>query len=162
MFTLLILLNGGDAETLQRFWPLAPWTALNMAILLLAGPRPARSMALFAAMAVVLLLGGILGSGAWALWCLLAIGLFNSILWSNIFTLSIRGLGESTAQGSSLLVMMIVGGALIPPIQGAIIDQVGVQKYTTMGFHISFLLPMACYAYLVWYGLRGSTQSVSA
>jgi FHS family L-fucose permease-like MFS transporter len=119
-------------------------------------------MALFAGAAMVLLAGVIMGQGQLALWSIVAIGLFNSILWSNIFTLSIDGLGESTAQGSSLLVMMIVGGALIPPVQGAIIDLVGVQKYTTMGFHISFLLPMACYAYLVWYGLRGSSHSTSA
>ena len=159
MFTLLILLNGGDAATLQRFWPLAPWTALNMAILLLAGPRPARSMALFAAMAVVLLLGGILGSGAWALWCLLAIGLFNSILWSNIFTLSIDGLGDSTAQGSSLLVMMILGGALVPWAQGVLIDVLETSHPTLPGFQLSFLLPLVCYAYLVWFGMKAASTN---
>jgi FHS family L-fucose permease-like MFS transporter len=84
--------------------------------------------------------------------------LFNSILWSNIFTLAIDGLGEDTAQGSSLLVMMIVGGALVPPLQGAIIDLVGVQDGAMTGFHGSFVLPMICYAYLAWYGFKGSLQ----
>lgn len=162
MFVLLLALNGGSMEALTTYWPMALWIALNIGVLLLAGPRPGKAMALFAGAAMVLLAGVVMGQGQLALWSIVAIGLFNSILWSNIFTLSIDGLGESTAQGSSLLVMMIVGGALIPPIQGAIIDLVGVQKYTTMGFHISFLLPMACYAYLVWYGLRGSSHSTSA
>lgn len=162
MFVLLLALNGGSMEALTTYWPMALWIALNIGVLLLAGPRPGKAMALFAGAAMVLLAGVVMGQGQLALWSIVAIGLFNSILWSNIFTLSIDGLGESTAQGSSLLVMMIVGGALIPPIQGAIIDLVGVQKYTTMGFHISFLLPMACYAYLVWYGIRGSSHNTSA
>jgi len=74
-------------------------------------------------------------------------GLFNSIMWSNIFTLAIRGLGKDTSQASSLLVMAIVGGAIIPVIQGAAADGFGV--------HISFVVPLAAYLYIAWYGWRG-------
>ena len=92
-----------------------------MAAFLLAGPDPSRALGLFATTAIALLVVVIAAEGPLALWAIIAIGLFNSILWSNIFTLAIAGLGADTAQGSSLLVMMIFGGALIPLGQGAII-----------------------------------------
>ena len=68
-------------------------------------------------------------------------------MWSNIFTLSIDGLGKYTSQGSSLLVMMILGGAIIPPVQGLVADVYGVQA--------SFVVPAFCYLYLVYFGLIG-------
>ena len=108
----------------------------------------ARTLSLFAGMAVVLLLLGALGGQTeWALWALLSIGLFNSIMWSNIFTLAIKDLGKYTSQGSSLLIMAIVGGAALPALQGLMIDRVGIQ--------LSFLTPMVCYAYILFYGLAG-------
>jgi FHS family L-fucose permease-like MFS transporter len=68
-------------------------------------------------------------------------------MWSNIFTLAIAGLGKYTSQGSSLLVMMILGGALLPPLQGLCADHFGVQ--------IAFLVPVFSYVYLFFYGIRG-------
>ena len=68
-------------------------------------------------------------------------------MWSNIFTLAIKDLGRYTSQGSSLLIMAIVGGAVIPPIQGLIADAAGIQ--------LSYLVPAVCYIYLVFYGIRG-------
>jgi FHS family L-fucose permease-like MFS transporter len=66
---------------------------------------------------------------------------------SNIFTLAIKGLGDDTSQGSSVLVMFIVGGAILPPIQGLLADHIGVQ--------LSFIVPMLSYVYLAWYGWKG-------
>jgi FHS family L-fucose permease-like MFS transporter len=68
-------------------------------------------------------------------------------MFSNVFTLAIDGLGKYTSQGSSLLVMMILGGAVLPPLQGMVADYFGVQ--------MAFFIPMICYAYLVWYGFIG-------
>ena len=86
-----------------------------------------------------------------AFWSAIAIGLFNSIMWSNIFTLAIKDLKEYTSQGSSLLVMMIVGGALVPPMQGLLADYYGVQT--------SFLLPILCYIYILFYAVSGYKPS---
>jgi FHS family L-fucose permease-like MFS transporter len=72
-------------------------------------------------------------------------------MWSNIFTLGIHGLGQAAGQGSSLLVMMIVGGALVPLLQGLLADSAGLQ--------VSFLLPVLCYAYLAWYGFNRSQRA---
>lgn len=108
----------------------------------------ARTLSIFAAVAIGLLLVGALGGeNELALWALLSIGLFNSIMWSNIFTLAIKDLGKYTSQGSSLLIMAIVGGAFLPILQGFMIDKVGVQ--------LSFLTPVLCYLYILYYGVSG-------
>jgi FHS family L-fucose permease-like MFS transporter len=162
MFALLFLINGSARFGLEHGWPMAVLIGANMMAFMLAGPDPRRALGLFAMVASVLLGITIGAHGAWAMWALIAIGLFNSIMWSNIFTLAIDGLGDDTAQGSSLLVMMIVGGALIPPLQGVIIDLAKAAGRTEAGFHASFGLPLLCYGYLAWYGLRGAHRSLPA
>jgi len=106
----------------------------------------------FAIVNVILLSIALNSTGQIALWSLLSIGLFNSIMWSNIFTLAIDGLGKYTSQGSSLLVMMILGGAIVPLIQGSVADKFGVQ--------ISFMVPIVSYIYLVYYGWKGYKKGV--
>lgn len=157
MFVLLLLLNATGTVSTTDLWPMAFLILVNIAVALLAQANTGLAMGYFAMTAVLLLLAVVLGGGRIALWSIIAIGLFNSILWSNIFTLSIDGLGHDTAQGSSLLVMMILGGALIPWVQAAIIDLLSAPGTDGRAFHLSFLLPLVCYAYLVWYGFRGST-----
>jgi FHS family L-fucose permease-like MFS transporter len=87
-------------------------------------------------------------AGPVAMWTILLVGLCNSILFPSIFTLGIAELGPLTGRGSGLLIAAIVGGAVLPLVQGAIADRVGV--------HESFVLPFACYLYIVFYGLVGS------
>jgi FHS family L-fucose permease-like MFS transporter len=87
-------------------------------------------------------------SGAFAMWTVLSIGLFNSIMFPTIFTLGIDGLGKLTNAGSSILIMAIVGGAILPVLMGAIADWSGLQS--------AFLLPAVCYLYIVYYGFKGS------
>lgn len=86
--------------------------------------------------------------GNLAMWSLLAVGLFNSIMFPTIVTLGIKDLGHLTSQGSSLLMMGIVGGAIIPLAQGALSDAVGI--------HTALLLPALCYLYIAFYGFKGS------
>ncbi len=104
----------------------------------------AKTLVVFALAIVALLITSLLTTGYIAFWTIIATGLFNSIMWSNIFTLSIKGLGKYTSQGSSLLVMAIVGGAIIPPLQGLAAD--------TWGIRISYLVPLLPYLYLAWFG----------
>ncbi len=109
-------------------------------------------LALFAVVAAVLLATTMASKGSVAMWSVLAIGLFNSIMFPTIFTSAIEGMGPMTGKASSLLVMAIVGGALIPMAQGALADHIGIQA--------AFAIPLACYAYIAWYGLRGSRIGV--
>ena len=121
----------------------------------LFGKHTSQGLLSFFALCCMALLGAtMLGHGAVALWAVLGVGLFNSIMWSNIFTLAIRDLKQYTSMGSSLLVMMIVGGALIPLLQGVMAD-------TGLGVKGSFLIPFVAYAYLVFYGLRGYLRTSS-
>ncbi|MFK7953431.1 MAG: sugar MFS transporter [Ekhidna sp.] len=83
-----------------------------------------------------------------AMWLLIASGLFLSIMWSNIFTLAIADLGGQTSKGSGILIAAIVGGALVPPLQGLLAD-------SSFGLHNSFMITILCFAYIAWYGYRG-------
>ena len=86
--------------------------------------------------------------GHFAMWSILAVGFFNSIMFPTIFSLGVAELGPLTGNGSGILNMAIVGGAILPVIQGAIADQ--------FGLHHAFILPVICYLYILYYGLRGS------
>ncbi len=87
-------------------------------------------------------------SGNLAMLAILAVGLFNSIMFPTIFSLAVAGLGPYTSQGSGILCLAIVGGAVIPLAQGVFADLIGIQ--------MSFFLPILCYAFIAYYGLRGS------
>ena len=119
---------------------------------IIGGSLASRSLAIFSLICIVLLLIVAFGHGEISFWSVISIGLFNSIMWSNIFTLAIKGLGKLTSQGSSLLVMAIVGGAIIPPIQSLVIDNYEVQ--------VSYLVPIVSYIYLAFYGLHGYKQKI--
>jgi FHS family L-fucose permease-like MFS transporter len=106
-----------------------------------------RMLALFSGVIIFLLMIGMNASGPTALWTILSVGLFCSVMWSNIFSLAIEGLGPLKSQGSSLLVMMILGGAILPPLQGWIADLAGIQY--------SFIVPMIAFFYVAFYGLYG-------
>jgi FHS family L-fucose permease-like MFS transporter len=121
---------------------------LNYVAFLLGKSNAARSLSIFCIIVIALLCVGVFGGETkLALWALLSIGLFNSIMWSNIFTLGIKDLGVYTSQGSSLLVMAVFGGAFIPPLQGLVSDWIGLQW--------SFITPIICYCYILFYGLIG-------
>ena len=98
--------------------------------------------------AVVLILIAIFSSGSVAMWSILLVGLCNSIMFPTIFSLALKGLGVNTSRGSGLLCLAIVGGAIVPVVQGGFADTIGLQ--------ISFLLPALCYVFIAYYGLVGS------
>ena len=102
----------------------------------------------FNALAVGLLLILAIGfPGHTAMWTMIAIGFFNSIMFPTIFALALTGLGARTGEGSGVLCMAIVGGAVVPELQGWLADSIGLTR--------SYLVPLACYAYVAYYGLRG-------
>jgi FHS family L-fucose permease-like MFS transporter len=91
----------------------------------------------------------ILTNGTISMWAMLLTGLFNSIMWSNIFALSINGLGDLTIKASGVLVMAPVGGAILPLLQGVLAD------IPAIGLHYSYVLPLLCYLFIFYYGLSG-------
>ena len=106
-----------------------------------------KMLTVFAIGAAVLVLCSLLGTGYFALLTILAVGLFNSIMFPTIFTLAVAELGPLTGRGSGLVVQAIVGGAVFPVLMGHFAD-----KY---GIHHSLALPFLCYLFVIFYGLRG-------
>ncbi|MBM0107270.1 sugar MFS transporter [Steroidobacter sp. S1-65] len=109
--------------------------------------KPGHVLAFNSACAIALLLIAMATAGKVAMWAVLGIGLFNSIMFPTIFTLGVAKLGRHTGEGSGVLCMAIVGGAIVPVIQGYFAD--------TMSLLSSFFVPALCYAYIVFYGLKG-------
>jgi len=115
----------------------------------LAKDNPVNTLKIFSLFGVLAMLLGLFSSGNVALFAFLSGGLFCSIMWPCIFTLSIAGLGKYTSQGSAFLIMMILGGAIIPPVQGKIADVFSIQS--------SYWIAVACFGYLLFYAFRTKT-----
>lgn len=109
--------------------------------------KPGKVLAVAAVVAALLVVITMLSSGSIAMWLILSVGLFNSIMFPSIFSLGVAGLGKHTGQGSGILCMAIVGGALIPLLQGFIADRIGIQH--------AFFIPVLCYMFIAYYGYRG-------
>jgi len=105
-------------------------------------------LAFNAAFSILLILLAVFLDGPVAMWSILAVGLFNSIMFPTIFSLAINDLGDAASHGAGVLCLAIVGGAIIPLIQGVLADFIGVQ--------LAFILPIFCYGYIAYYGLVGS------
>ena len=110
--------------------------------------KPGSLLGLCAIFAAALVTSSMLLGGHTAMWTILAVGFFNSIMFPTIFSLGVAELGPLTGNGSGILNMAIVGGAILPVIQGVIADRVGI--------HHAFFLPVICYLYILYYGLSGS------
>ncbi len=134
-------------KMVSYYWGTAMFGRLAGA-LIMRYMKPTTLLAINAALAVVMIIVSVNSSGEMAMWTILAVGFFNSIMFPTIFTLGIKGLGKHTGRGSGYLCQGIVGGALIPLVQGVAADAWSLQW--------SFLIPAACYFYIGWYALVGS------
>jgi FHS family L-fucose permease-like MFS transporter len=110
--------------------------------------RSGKLLGIFGFAAAALIAVSMFTSGEVAIWTLVLCGFLNSIMFPNIFTLGIAGLGPMTSKGSGLIMSACVGGAVIPYLLGALADKVGIQH--------SFVIPVICYLYIAYYGLWGS------
>jgi FHS family L-fucose permease-like MFS transporter len=133
-------------QYLSLYW-LGAMIGRFIGVLVLRKIKPGYVLAFNATCAIALLLIAMSAGGKVAMWSVLAIGLFNSIMFPTIFTLGVARLGRHTGEGSGVLCMAIVGGALVPVLQGFFADTIGLLP--------SFFVPAICYAYIVFYGLKG-------
>ncbi len=119
---------------------------IQIAAFFISNDKPAKTLFIFGSLGVIAMLIGLFTEGMIAIYAFLAGGLACSIMWPAIFSLSIIGLGKYTSQGSAFLVMMILGGGIIPPIQGKLSDIIGI--------HQSYIIPVICFGYLTFFALR--------
>ncbi|WP_299249625.1 sugar MFS transporter [uncultured Lacinutrix sp.] len=115
--------------------------------------KPGKVLSIFASIAILLIIISISTTGLLSMWSILAVGLFNSIMFPTIFALAINGIGDLKPKASGLLCMAIVGGAIIPLICGSLIDSIG--------FKLAFLFITICYGYILYYGYRNSRKLIS-
>ncbi|MEN3370414.1 MAG: transporter, family, L-fucose permease [Verrucomicrobiota bacterium] len=141
-FVILVLIRGW--ATVQMYLPLI---FLCWALFQCGKSLAGRTLMIFSGAVVALLAIAIFAGGKFAMWCVIGAGLFTSVGWSNTFSLAIEGTGIYKSQASSLLVMAILGGAILPPIQGHIADRWNLQ--------VSYIVPLIAYAYVAFYGWKG-------
>jgi FHS family L-fucose permease-like MFS transporter len=124
-----------------------PFVALCWILFQFGKSLPGRTLMIFSLTVAALLVTAIAAGGKLAMWCVVGAGLFTSIGWSNTFSLAIEGVGIYKSQASSLLVMAILGGAILPPLQGYAADRWNLQ--------VSYIVPAIAYAYVAFYGRKG-------
>jgi FHS family L-fucose permease-like MFS transporter len=112
--------------------------------------KPVRTLSLFGILGILAMVVGLVTTGKVGLFAFISGGLCCSIMWPSIFSLSIAGLGKYTSQGSAFLIMMILGGSIIPPVQGILAD--------TSGIHLSYVIPVLCFAYLAFFALKAGSE----
>lgn len=148
-FGVILLVNFGKYSSTEILL-FSVCVAIQVGGFFIAKDNPIKTLKIFSTLGVIGVIIGIFASGQLALYALLSGGLFCSIMWPCIFTLSISGLGKYTSQGSAFLIMMILGGAIIPPLQGKLADIFSIQS--------SYWIAVLCFIYLLFYAFK--TKSV--
>ncbi len=144
-FGVILLVNFGKYSS-NEILLFSICVAIQIGGFFLAKDNPIATLKIFSILGILGMLIGVFASGQLALFALLSGGLFCSIMWPCIFALSITGLGKYTAQGSAFLIMMILGGAIIPPLQGKLADIFSIQS--------SYWIAVICFVYLLFYTFK--------
>lgn len=150
-FGVILLVNYGKYTSVEILL-FSICIATQVGGFLIAKDKPIRTLKIFSSLGIIGMIIGVFTSGNLALYALLSGGLFCSIMWPCIFTLSLTGLGKYTAQGSAFLIMMILGGAIIPPLQGKLADIFSIQS--------SYLIAVVCFVYLLFYSYKTKTTLI--
>ena len=142
-FAIIIAVNTIFQYDMQPLYYYAVCVLIQVAAFYISKDKPVRTLLIFSLLAVTAMIIGVMTTGTVAIYAFLSGGLFCSIMWPAIFNLSIAGLGKYTTQGSAFLIMMILGGGIIPPIQGKLAD--------VLGIHQSYWVAVICFAYLAFF-----------
>lgn len=139
-FSVIIGINTIAQKDMSHLYFYAICVAIQVILFLISKNKPAVTLIIFGLFGTAAMITGLLTTGNVAIYAFLSGGLACSIMWPSIFTLAITGLGKYTAQGSAFLVMMILGGGIIPPLQGKLSDIIGI--------HSSYVIPVLCFVYI--------------
>jgi FHS family L-fucose permease-like MFS transporter len=145
-FGVVLFVNYISGQDVTLLYAYAFVIVFQIAGFFLGQDRPARTLMIFGLMGMIAMIIGLMTTGTVAIFAFMSGGLFCSIMWPSIFSLAIAGLGKYTSQGSAFLVMMILGGGIIPPLQGKLSDIIGI--------HASYIIPVLCFGYLAFFGWK--------
>lgn len=143
-FGIVLLVNWGRGNDISDLYAYAVCILVLIAGIFYGQEKPVKTLLTLSVLAAIAMVIGMLSKGQIATYAFLSGGLFCSIMWPCIFSLAVAGLGKYTSEGSAFLIMMILGGAIIPPFQGAMAD-------TKLGIHGSYIVAVVCFLYLAWH-----------
>lgn len=142
-FALVLFMNHLNGAEASRYLPYILCVGVLVAAFFMSRQKPALTLMLFGILGTIAMLVGLFSTGILSIYAFLSGGLFCSIMWPAIFSLSTAGLGKYTSQASAFLIMMILGGAIIPPLQGWIADITDI--------HRSYMVTVVCFLFLAWF-----------
>jgi FHS family L-fucose permease-like MFS transporter len=145
-FGIVLGVNGATGVDVSNLYIYAISIAVMIVAFYIGAQKPVRTLVSLGVLGMIFMLVGLFSTGTVALFAFISGGLCCSIMWPSIFSLAITGLGKYTGQGSAFLIMMILGGAIIPPVQGLMAD--------TMGIHQSYIVPVLGFAYIVFFAWK--------
>jgi len=148
-FAVFLLVNTIANHDVSQFYIYAVVIAVMIVCDIMSKNNPARMLLIFSLAGIAALLIGMFSSGIVSAYAFISVGLFCSTLWPCIFTIAVAGLGKHTNQGSSLLIMMIMGGGIVSWLQGVLADSIGI--------HFSYIAGVACFAYLAFYAIKAKS-----
>lgn len=160
-FGIILLVNILKGNEVGDFLYYPICIAIAVAAFIYAEEKPVKLLLTVSVLATIAMVISLTTSGMVANFAIVSTGMCCSVMWPCIFALAVNGLGKYTSQGSAFLIMMILGGAIIPPTQGAVIDfDPSGDKSISTFTQLSYLVPLVCFAYLAWHALK--TKSVLA
>ncbi len=151
-FAIVLLVNSASGYEVNILYYYIICVLIQIGAFYVSKDKPARMLMIFGLLGVIAMAIGLATTGKIAIYAFISGGLFCSIMWPAIFTLSVAGLGKYTTQGSAFLIMMILGGGVIPPIQGKLADFLESRNTVVgSGIHESYWIPLLCYAYITFF-----------
>jgi FHS family L-fucose permease-like MFS transporter len=148
-FGVVLGVNRASGTDVSNLFPYALCVAVLVVGFIIGNQKPVRTLALFGILGAIFMIVGLMTTGMVAIFAFTSGGLCCSIMWPSIFSLSVTGLGKYTSQGSAFLIMMILGGSIIPPVQGILAD--------TSGIHASYIIPVIGFAYLAFFAWKAGS-----
>src|ERR1017187_807043 len=151
-FAIVLAVNAISKHEITILYYYVVCVLIQIGAFYVSNNKPARTLLIFGLLGMISMLIGLFSTGTVAIYAFLSGGLFCSIMWPSIFALSIAGLGKYTTQGAAFLIMMILGGGIIPPIQGKLADFLQSKSdIVGYGIHHSYWVPLVCFAYITFF-----------
>ncbi|MGF7076442.1 MFS transporter [Mucilaginibacter sp. 3215] len=157
-FGIVLLVNVFSGANVSHLYAYAICVAILIVAFFIGQQKPTRTLSVLGLLGVAFMLAGLFTTGKVATFSFISGGLCCSIMWPSIFSLAITGLGKYTSQGSAFLIMMILGGSIIPPLQGKIADGAGNVVPGMSGIHFSYIVPVIGFAYLAYFAWKVSRE----
>lgn len=157
-FAIVLLVNYIRGQDVSNFYSYAICVAILVVGFFAGQQKPIRTLTIFGVLGVITIVIGLLTTGRVGLFALISGGLCCSIMWPSIFALAITGLGKYTSQGSAFLIMMILGGSIIAPLQGILSDTAQNAVPGMSGIHLSYVVPIFCFAYLAFFAWKAGVE----